>query len=192
MIKKGPFIAYAAAHPAVSALAGINLFFYLFTLIPAVPSRWLIEQMTGVNILIANGEWWRVITPVFIHNHFHHLLFNSIALFLVGSLLEEHIKKTTLLFMYFSSGIFANIITYLFAPVTYVHTGSSGAVFGLFGVFAVFMLYQRLFHREGEAVGLFILFAFMLTFFDPDTNVYAHLGGFLWGCVCGFFFARKM
>lgn len=83
---------FIRTHPVIFILVGINILFFLFITLPIFPNRWIAEKMIGVNILIANGEWWRLVTPIFIHSNFNHLLFNCISLVIIGSLLEERKK----------------------------------------------------------------------------------------------------
>lgn len=84
---------FIRTHPVIFILVGINILFFLFITLPIFPNRWIAEKMIGVNILIANGEWWRLVTPIFIHSNFNHLLFNCISLVIIGSLLEERKKN---------------------------------------------------------------------------------------------------
>lgn len=182
---------FIRTHPVIFILVGINILFFLFITLPIFPNRWIAEKMIGVNILIANGEWWRLVTPIFIHSNFNHLLFNCISLVIIGSLLEERKKKSTFLLVYLSSGIFANVFTYIFAPLTFIHIGASGAVFGLLGVFAMLIYLNKLPYQLKNSLLVIIILALLFTFMEKNTNIYAHIGGFLWGCLCGFLIIRK-
>lgn len=182
---------YLWKHPVMTLLVGIHILFFAFITWPIFPNRWIYERMIGVNILIANGEWWRLITPIFIHSNINHLLFNSIALLTIGALLEERIKKSTCLLIYVSSGIFANVVTFIFASLTYIHVGSSGSVFGILGVFASLIYFKKIPQPLSTSLIVIIILAILFTFIEKDTNIYAHIGGFLWGCLCSFLIVRK-
>ena len=66
----------------------------------------------GHNGAIANGEWWRFFTPMFLHAGIMHILFNMFCLFVFGPELEKIIGKMRFLTLYLLSGIFANVATY--------------------------------------------------------------------------------
>lgn len=185
------FNSFFTTHPIVSILVGINILFFLLISLPIFPNRWIFERMVGVNILIANGEWWRLVTPIFLHSHFNHLLFNSLSLLIVGSLLEERVKRSTFVFVYLSSGIFANVITYIFASMTYIHAGSSGAIFGILGVFATLTYFKKVHRQLSTSLVVIIILALLFTFTNTQVNIFSHIGGFIWGALCGYLIIRK-
>ncbi|MCU9615158.1 rhomboid family intramembrane serine protease [Caldibacillus lycopersici] len=188
MYRSKGFFRYLKSYPVVNGIIIVNIFFYIATILS---SRVIFESMAGVNILIANGEWWRLITPIFIHTNFSHLLFNCFAIYLFGSILEIKMKRATFLLIYISSGVFANIITYQFGSLTLVHVGSSGAVFGILGVIAVLIYFKQLTLEQTRTLSVVILLAIILSFLQKDTNVLSHIGGFAWGLICGLLLVRK-
>lgn len=190
-IRAGNLREFFQFYPIVSVLMMINVMLFILTTVPLFPNRLIFEAAAGVNILIANGEMWRLFTPIFIHNHFAHLFFNMFALFIFGTILEPFIKKTTFLLIYLSTGFFANVITYIFAPLTFVHVGASGAIFGIFGVVAVFIWLKKFPPRDAQIFAWAIGLAIAFSFFQKGVNVYAHIGGFLCGLLCGFWIIRR-
>ena len=82
------FIQY---YPVVSIIVGIHIILYLLTTLPIFPRLWLFEQLSGVNLYIIKGELWRLVTPIFMHSGFSHVLFNSFSLILFGPALERMI-----------------------------------------------------------------------------------------------------
>lgn len=179
-------------YPILTWIVLINLCIFVLTTVPIFPNRFIFSHLAGVNLLIANGEWWRLITPIFVHSHFNHLFFNSLGFIFSGIILGEHLKSKTLLFIYLSSGIFANILTLFFAAPNFIHVGSSGAIFGLLGVLATLLYYKKMPHNQAQALMVIIIFALIFTFLQSHINVYAHIGGFLWGCLCGVVIERKI
>ncbi|WAA09249.1 rhomboid family intramembrane serine protease [Fervidibacillus albus] len=182
---------FRTVQPPIIFLLTIQVIFYFLVIVPIFPNRTIYEKMVGVNILLSSGEWWRIITPAFIHLSFHHFLFNGFSLYLFGSMLGERIKDWGVLFIFLSSAIFANLFTYLFAPPAFVHAGASGGVFGFIGVFASLILSRRLPNEQAITVGTIIGIASFLSLFQMNANLFAHIGGFLWGFICGFAIGRK-
>ncbi len=178
------FIRY---YPVVSFIVLIHILLYLLTVIPAFPSAWLFETLMGVNLYIVQGEYWRLVTPIFIHSGLAHVLFNSFSLVLFGPALERMLGKSRFILLYLATGILANVATLLLKPLTYTHVGSSGAIFGLFGVYlAIVLLRKDLMSRENTQVILTIaIIGVLMTFLQPNINVTAHLFGLISGFVLG-------
>ncbi|MDQ0155657.1 rhomboid family intramembrane serine protease [Robertmurraya andreesenii] len=178
------FIRY---YPVVSFIVLIHILLYLLTVIPAFPSAWLFETLMGVNLYIVQGEYWRLVTPIFIHSGLAHVLFNSFSLVLFGPALERMLGKSRFILLYLATGILANVATLLLKPLTYTHVGSSGAIFGLFGVYlAIVLLRKDLMSSENTQVILTIaIIGVLMTFLQPNINVTAHLFGLISGFVLG-------
>ncbi|WAA12559.1 rhomboid family intramembrane serine protease [Fervidibacillus halotolerans] len=172
-------------------LLTLQIIFYCLLTIPLFPNRSIFEKMVGVNILLTSGEWWRFISPIFVHISFHHFLFNSFSLYLFGSMLGERVKDWCILLIFFSSAIFGNLFTYIFAPPAYVHSGASGGVFGFLGVFVSLIIAKRLPKEQAKTIGIMIGLVILFSFFQTDANPYAHIGGFLWGVFFGWMISGK-
>jgi rhomboid protease GluP len=95
----------------------------------------LLDFGSRLTTLIANGQWWRLVTPIFIHLGLLHLLFNNIALFQIGPLIEESLGSQKFIFVYIVCGIVGNIGSYVFHIPG---AGASGAIFGLIALAAVY------------------------------------------------------
>jgi rhomboid protease GluP len=178
------FIRY---YPVVSIIVGVHILLYLLTIFPVFPNRLLFEKLAGVNLYIAEGEYWRLVTPIFLHSGFPHMLFNSFSLVLFGPALERIIGKKKFVILYFTAGIAANIATFLLKPLTFIHVGSSGAIFGLFGFYISLVLFKRhLLSRQNTQIILTIsAIGLIMTFVQPNINVTAHIFGFIAGIVTG-------
>lgn len=87
-----------------------------------------------------NHQWWRLITPAFLHFGIWHILFNSLALWELGRRLEFVLPRFVYLYILLVTGVMANLCQY-WLPDSAVFGGLSGIVFGLFGAIAV--LYRR-------------------------------------------------
>jgi rhomboid protease GluP len=180
----GQFIRF---YPIVSAIIAIHLFLYLATILPFFPNFWFIETFAGVNLYIAEGELWRLITPIFMHGGFSHVLFNSFSLVLFGPGLERMLGRGKFVLVYLTSGIAANIATYFIEPLTFSHVGSSGAIYGLFGYYIAIVLYRksRMSREDSQVILTIVAISVVMTFFQPNINITAHLFGLLAGFLLG-------
>ena len=94
------------------------------------------------NSAIDNGQWWRFITPIFIHIGLIHLFFNSYALWMVGPQVEKLYGPARFVLLYVGTGVAGVAASYFYNPGV-PSAGASGAIFGLFGVLLVFGLRYR-------------------------------------------------
>ncbi|WP_082407016.1 rhomboid family intramembrane serine protease [Bacillus sp. JCM 19041] len=127
------------------------------------------------------GEWWRLVTSMFLHIGMLHLLFNGMALYFLGSAVEQLFGSFRFLMIYFLAGIFGSIVSFAFNDS--VSAGASGALFGCFGALLYFGLKQpNLFFRTlGRNIFFLLLFNLVLGFIVPGIDNGAHIGGLIGG-----------
>ena len=137
-------------------------------------------------LLVAQGEWWRLVSAIFIHIGIIHLLFNSYALIFIGPLLEELLGKERFLAAYLATGVIGFVLSNWYYPPWLVTAGASGAVFGMIAMAVVLsrrwgswgqVLQQQLVH--------WIVYAFVFGIFIGANNA-AHFGGALAGAGLAF------
>ncbi|MBS4192514.1 rhomboid family intramembrane serine protease [Bacillus sp. FJAT-49705] len=174
-------------YPIVSIIITIHIVLYFISVLPFFPNLWLYENFAGVNLYIVEGQYWRLITPIFMHSDFPHMLFNSFSLVLFGPALEQMIGKWKFIFVYLISGIAANVATLVLEPLTYIHVGSSGAIFGLFGFYAAATMIRKDLISKGNSqiILTIMIIGVIMTFLQPNINVTAHLFGLLAGFLLG-------
>ena len=124
--------------------------------------------------LVADGEWWRVLTAGFLHFGPIHLLFNMMALWVIGRDVEPALGHARFLAVYLVSLLGGSTAVMLMTAPNAVVAGASGAVFGLMGALAV--LLRRLRIPLGQVGGL-ILVNLVITFLLPGISVAGHVGG---------------
>lgn len=173
--------------PFTLTVISLNLLCYIVLILPGIPRLIIFEKLLGSNLSISAGEWWRIITSVFLHAGFEHFLFNSLSLFLFGTLLESILPKAWLIISYFTSAIIGNFLTWVIGPEDYIHVGSSGAIFGLIGIITIFIFTNKFGERLTESFKLILPLMVILNFLQPKVNPYSHLGGLLAGIVLGLF-----
>lgn len=147
-------------------------------------TRTLILFGAKVNPLVAHGEYWRLLTAVFIHIGLMHLVFNLIALLTFGRLAEAIYGHWRFLAVYIVSGITGAAFSYFFSRD--VSAGASGAIFGIAGALAIFFAVNR---NKGPIAGqgqlgtivalLAINAVFGIT--NPMIDNWAHGGGLIAG-----------
>lgn len=145
----------------------------------------LINLGAKVNSLILAGEWWRLITPVFLHGSILHLGMNMLAMYYIGQDIERFYGKWRYVTIFFLSLLGGSIASFVFN--TSVSVGASGAVFGLFGA----LLYICFFYKDRISpvyrkniftlIAVNIVFGFLM----PGIDQMAHLGGFIIGYLSG-------
>ncbi|MFF5996262.1 rhomboid family intramembrane serine protease [Lysinibacillus sp. KU-BSD001] len=191
-IRNENFKQYIHRYPVVSTLLTVNLAIYILTLIPKLGDE-VFYFGISVNGAIMQGEWWRIITAMFLHGGFMHVLFNMFSLFLFGPELEKMAGKVRFLAIYFLSGIGGGLATLLTQDPMYATVGASGALFGIFGAFgAILYRYRHTMPELRQIMLPLIVISVILTFLQSNVNAASHIGGLATGFVLGlFFFKRK-
>lgn len=138
--------------------------------------------------LTKNGEWWRLITSIFLHGGLMHILTNMYALLFVGFFLEPLLGKRKLLIVYMATGIVASIASIWWYEAT-VSVGASGAIFGLYGVLSALLLtkiYPPDFAKPLlTSIAFFIGYNLLMGLAGGIDNA-AHIGGIASGFITGF------
>jgi rhomboid protease GluP len=144
--------------------------------------------------LIAAGEYWRLLTSMFLHIGLMHLLFNGYALLAIGTELERLYGPARFAIIYFLSGLFGSLASYAFN--FRLAAGASGAIFGLIGALAAFFyLHRERLGAWGRTRLFNILFLIAVNLFLGFTQAgidnLAHLGGLLAGIALGWAMAPR-
>ena len=152
----------------------------------------LIAYGAKYNDAISAGQYWRFITPIFLHANILHVSLNMLNFFILGIFIERLFGHLRFLLIYLATGVISIIASFYFAPQD-VSVGASGAIFGLVGAYSIFILvHRRAFSRSGipAIAWLIVIIALNLGIglVIPNVDNYAHLGGFLSGCLLGWFF----
>jgi len=181
------FSQFIRFYPAVSLITAICAVLYAATILPILPAIDIFTALSGVNFLISEGEYWRLVTPIFMHASFTHILFNVFTLIIIGPGIESLAGTRRFALLFLLSGILANVLTLLTMPPMYVHVGASGAIFGLFGCYAYILLYKKhlMSRQNSQTIFALIAISVVLSFMQPSVNVVGHIGGL----ACGFLLA---
>lgn len=136
-----------------------------------------------VNQFIAQGQIWRLITPIFLHGSLVHLGFNMYALYLFGPGLERYFGRARFLTLYGLSGFAGNVASLMFSAANSL--GSSTAIFGLLGAEGVFVYQNRalLGRNARRALSQIVTIAAinLIIGLNPMIDNWGHIGGLLGG-----------
>ena len=171
-------------------LIGINLVVYLVQLSVGdrFTERFELLGRAYVPLLgsvegVAEGQWYRLLTAMFLHGSSIHILFNMLSLWWIGGPLEAALGRARYLTLYFVSGLAGSGLTYLIAAPNQPSLGASGAIFGLFGATAVLM--RRLNYDMRPVIALLVI-NLIFTFGWSNIAWQAHIGGLVGGVVIGY------
>ncbi|RYG71873.1 rhomboid family intramembrane serine protease [Lentibacillus lipolyticus] len=171
-------------YPVVSWLVIIHLGLWLLTGLLQTPLGSFIENWgRGVNFYISQGQYWRLVTSMFLHAGLMHALFNSFALVLFGPALEQMLGKLKFILAYVGAGLIGNIATFLLGPAIYAHVGASGAIYGLFGIYVFMVAFRKqlIDQSSSQIIMTIFIIGLVMTFIRPGINIYAHVFGFIGG-----------
>ena len=188
--RRESLLKYSKNYPVIISIILLNILVFVGGLFSGYYSE-IVAKGATMNYLIEKGEVWRLLTAVFIHDGFSHLIFNIFALYVFAPIIEKELGKFKFLIMYLSSGVLGNFFTYLLKDDTYSSVGASGAVFGVLG--AVLALAITSWNKNEElkiTIIPVIIISIVLTFLQPNINETAHIGGFLSGLIISLVFLK--
>jgi len=141
-----------------------------------------------------DGQWWRLLTNMFMHGGLMHILANMYGLLFVGIFMEPLLGKTKYLLVYLTTGILASIASIWWYEAT-ISVGASGAIFGLYGFFLAALLLKAFPPYFGKAflVSMLVFVGFnLLMGLTGGIDNAAHIGGLVSGFLIGVVMARQL
>jgi membrane associated rhomboid family serine protease len=167
----------------IPILIGINVAIFVFTVARAGSlsnnaDAPLFQQWALQPAAVARGAWWQMLTSGFLHIGPLHLIFNMIALWVIGRDLERVLGSVRFLVVYLVSLLGGSLTVFLFANPVSNTAGASGAVFGLMGGLAVVLMRLRLSPRPALTI---IVLNVIISFAVPNISILGHLGGLAFG-----------
>ena len=173
--KKTPYITYI--------IMGICFIMFLITGM-GNDTGVLIEYGANLDVLVKNGEYYRLLTSMFLHSGLLHLFFNMYALYIIGPQVESFFGKTKYLIIYLLSGISGSLLSVAF-NVNTVSVGASGAIFGLFGALLYFGYNYRgyLGNVIKSQILPVVIINLIFGFISTGVDVAGHIGGLIGGII---------
>ncbi|MBQ7140592.1 MAG: rhomboid family intramembrane serine protease [Bacilli bacterium] len=171
---------FAPRKPIVTyTLIIINVILYILSLV--------IGKNTMVGLfglhpeLVKAGEYYRIITCMFMHASTTHLLFNMYALYIIGSQIESFFNKFKYIIIYLISGILGCLFSMIFTQTWSV--GASGAIFGLLGSMLYFGYHHRMYLGtviKSQIIPVIVI-NLIIGFSSSSIDNAAHIGGLIGG-----------
>ncbi|KAL7101759.1 hypothetical protein ACP275_08G074700 [Erythranthe tilingii] len=180
----------------IGVLASINIAVFLFEIATPVKNTNLelfsLPMLYGakINNLILTGEWWRLVTPIFLHSGVFHIALGSWILFTFGHQVSRQYGSFTFLLIYILGGISGNLISFLHTPDPTV--GGTGPVFAIIGAWLIYQVQNKdVIARDDSSERMFqnaiiaTALSFVLSSFGPIDD-WAHFASAFTGVAYGF------
>ncbi len=165
------------------SLITINILIFLVSIILGQYNA-VVNKYCVYGPLVRSGEYYRLVTGMFLHGSVLHLAFNCYALYIIGSQLESFIGKFKYSIVYLFSGITGSLFSMMFS--NYPSVGASGAIFGLMGSLIYFGYHYRVYlgnYVKTQLIPLVII-NLLIGFSTPGIDNFAHIGGLIGGMIC--------
>jgi membrane associated rhomboid family serine protease len=163
---------------ATKVLIGINVLVYAITASQGKGGGTLFEKWVLFGPFVDHGDWWRLFTSMFLHWSLLHIAFNMIALYSIGSVVEQYLGTARFLPLYLVSGLSGSAGALLQAPTSPI-AGASGAVFGILG--AMLVLEWNVTGRFAGQALTWIVINLAISFTVPGISWGGHVGGLIGG-----------
>jgi rhomboid protease GluP len=190
--------------PVIWALLALNIaVFVLMWLDPSGRGSPMAEGMklarwgSNAGPLTLGGQWWRLVTSMFLHGGLLHIMFNMFALWQVGRLVERMFGSARFLGLYMIAGVCGSLASVMWNP--HVNSvGASGAIFGIIGGLLAFIrrpdsgVPPTIVKDLRGSLSGFLLFNIAAGLVYPHTDNAAHIGGLVGGYLAGHLLARSL
>lgn len=181
---------YIKKHPVNAIIITLNLLFFIIALFTG---GFDIENLVRIGaifppFILDDGEYFRLITGMFLHANVFHFLMNMYVLYYLGGHMEQLIGPRKYLLLYMFSGIVSSLVITYFGDPRTVTVGASGAIFGIMGgLFMLTILRKNWFHpRTIRSIQNLMALNLILTFVVANISIFGHLGGLIAGILLFF------
>lgn len=144
----------------------------------------LVKMGAKVNVLINEGQIWRLITAAFLHGGVIHIGFNMMALKIIGPQVEQIYGWKKYLIIYFASALGGSLLSYILSPQS-ISVGASGAIFGLLGAMLVFGFKKKDIIGKSFMMNIIQVIVLNIVIGLSVSNIdnFGHLGGLILGII---------
>jgi rhomboid protease GluP len=175
----------------------------LFAAMVAASGRVVFPSLTLVRwgglapAAVVDGEWWRLLSAMWLHAHPLHLILNLVFLWQLGSIVERMLGPFVFLIVYLLAGVLATAVSLQTLASHGVSVGASGAIFGLVGVLLAVVVASRRIPGLGRLLAdlrtrlIGVTVANLVAgFIIPGIDNGAHVGGLVAGLLLGWLVGR--
>ena len=185
---------------ATYTIIGLNILVFVLM---AINGAGIIEPNGLVHLkwgstygpLTLSGDWWRLLTNIFIHFGIIHLAMNMYTFYMAGVYLEPLLGKKKYIVAYLCTGILASLTSLWWHQPAANSAGASGAIFGMYGVFLAFLttslIPEKVRKSLLQSIGIFILYNLAYGMKGGVDNS-AHIGGLLSGVLIGYLYVMAV
>jgi len=162
-------------------LIALNVLIFLFGIFFGTRD-FLINTFAVYGPFIREGDFYRLITGIFLHADILHLGFNMYSLYVIGSQIESFFGKTKFILIYLFSGLMGSLLSILLNG-NVPSIGASGAIFGLLGSMLYFGYYYRVYlgNTLTSQIVPIILVNLLIGFTTSGIDNFGHIGGLIGG-----------
>lgn len=180
-------------------LIAVNVIVFLYLEITGDTENTMFMMRHGAiyePLVVSQGEYYRLLTAMFLHFGASHLVNNMLVLFVLGERLERVLGHVKYFIFYMVTGISANIISlaiHMGKDYAAVSAGASGAIFGVVGglAYVIAINHGRLDGLTNKRLGFIVFLTLYQGFTATGIDNWAHIGGLVTGLVLGILLYRK-
>jgi membrane associated rhomboid family serine protease len=172
--------------PVTKLLIALNVVVYLITVVQGnginSPGGSLFFKWALYGPAVAQGDWWRLVTAMFLHLYLLHIGLNMLGLWWIGRAVEQYLGAVRYVLMYFVSGLAGSAGALVLDPRS-LTVGASGAIFGILGSMLI-LEWQHTGKLGGQAATLILInlvFNFAYNGTGGNISIGGHLGGLVGG-----------
>ena len=187
--------------PVVITLIALNVAMFLLEIVAGGSTNPFVLHRLGqleTSDFFVTGQYWRLLTSLFLHYGPIHLLFNIYALYVLGPALERSIGELRFIACYLLSGIGSGLGVVLLHAVGLTPAeevvGASGCIMGIVGAWAGFLLRYRhtlLARRRLQNIVFIVVIQTVFDLSTPQVSMAAHMCGLISGLVLGLILAPR-
>jgi rhomboid protease GluP len=178
------------AHPYLTyGLIAINVLIFL---VGFLSTEWR-DGLWAAGMLyppavVEGGEVYRLFTAMFLHANAQHVLFNMLALYVIGTSVEFLFGPTRFAIIYFLGGLTGSVASLYLGEYAVASLGASGAVFAIWGAQGVHLMTHRAFYgpalrRQLQSFLIVLVLNLFITFTAASIDTWGHVGGLAGGVV---------
>ncbi|MGK0554399.1 rhomboid family intramembrane serine protease [Macrococcus capreoli] len=171
--------------PITYILILLNIMSFIFMSVWQITHKvdTIVEKGGLTHFNFVHGDYYRLISSIFMHFDFQHLLFNMMSLFILGKLVEFLFSKWQYVLIYIGGGIVGNLVSLTFDTQS-ISVGASGAICALLGALFAYLMFSGKYKKKFifQVIVFSIIYLAMSALF-ANVNNYAHFGG-LFGGLC--------
>ncbi len=147
--------------------------------------------------IVVDGEFYRLLTAMFLHGSLGHIFFNMYALYVIGGQVEPIFGRVRFLLIYLLGGLSGSVLSLVLGGIATFSVGASGAVFAIFAAEAAHLYQHRAVYAQVRArlqhMGILIAINLVIGFL-PGSRIdsWGHIGGMLGGALLAWRIAPRL